>query len=121
MVTLSLWDPAFNPKSEHNSSLEYIQKYMLNHYWLRAGSLQEAYAFLSKMSKSPKIKNIYCYHIGLRPGKPVPIPQYVMEIEINSNNEFGMLFWTKFYSEKDEAIKNSEIYRRVDEYWRSHV
>lgn len=115
---LSLWDPAYNPKTEHNSSKEYIEKYLKNHFWLRARSQKEAYKLLDRMAKSPNVKNIYTYTIGLRPGKPVPVAEFVMEVEINSKNEYGMLFWSKYYSEKDEAIKDSEIYNRIDKYWR---
>lgn len=115
---LSLWDPAYNPKTEHNSSKEYIEKYLKNHFWLRASSREEAYKILDKMAKSPNVKNIYTYTIGLRPGKPVPVAEFVMEVEINSKNEYGMLLWSKYYSEKDEAIKDSEIYNRIDKYWR---
>lgn len=115
---LSLWDPAYNPKTEHNSSKEYIEKYLKNHFWLRARSQKEAYKLLDRMAKSPNVKNIYTYTIGFRPGKPVPVAEFVMEVEINSENECGMLFWSKYYSEKDEAIKDSEIYNRIDKYWR---
>lgn len=115
---LSPWDPAYNPKTEHNSSKEYIEKYLKNHFWLRASSCKEAYKLLDRMAKSPNVKNIYTYTIGLRPGKPVPVAEFVMEVEINSENEYGMLFWSKYYSKKDEAIKDSEIYNRIDRYWR---
>ena len=115
---LNMWDPAYNPKTEHNSSKEYIEKYLKNHFWLRASSQKEAYKLLDRMAKSPNVKNIYIYTIGFRPGKPVPVAEFVMEVEINSENEYGMLFWSKYYSEQDEAIKDSEIYNRIDKYWR---
>lgn len=94
MVQLSLWDNAFNPKCERNSSPEYIKKYLHHHYWLRASSEREAFDFLHKMAKSDKVRNIYYYPIGLRPGKPVPVAQYVMEVAVNvDDRNVSMIFW----------------------------
>lgn len=114
---MSLWDTTYNPKTERNSSREYIEEYLKNHYWLRAKNMDEAFKLLDRLASSPNIKNIYYYPIGLRPGKPIPVAEYVMELAVNSENEIGMLFWRHYYSRDSESIKDSETYRRIEDYW----
>lgn len=115
---MSFWDPAYHPKNEHTSSKEYIEKNFNGHYWLRGRTKDDAFKLLDELSKSPKVHNIYFYTVGIRPGKPIPVSEFVMEVEINVKDESKMLFWRQYYSDND-PIKHSKLYKEIDRYWRT--